>query len=161
AAVRRTALRRRRAAPGEPGLPGILHLLPAPHSRGLSRALGRQHPRRAGDNRGIIPQAVRHLPRPAVQRGPRPRDGDRRRYPHARGVYKKDGRKCNVRRPTSNPPNLTAPKLNCRLAAAYNLFYRRPTWRPDGMRVRLAGVLAAARRTVARTALRHTRLERR
>ena len=40
--------RRRLSAAGEPRLPGVLHLLPAPHSGRLSRALDRQHRRRDG-----------------------------------------------------------------------------------------------------------------
>ena len=39
--------RRRLSAAGEPWMPGILHLLPAPDPGGLSRPLDRQHRRRA------------------------------------------------------------------------------------------------------------------
>ena len=65
--------RRRLSAAREPRLPGVLHLLPAPDSRGLSGAVDREHRRRARAAVRSAPAAVRHLPRSAVHRAARPR----------------------------------------------------------------------------------------
>ena len=70
-AVRRAAGRRIAAGAGEPQLPGVLHLLSAPHPGGLSRALGRQHPRRALVSRRHDGARARHVPRSAVHAEPR------------------------------------------------------------------------------------------
>ena len=64
--------RRRLSAAREPGLPGVLHVLPAPDSGRLPGAVDREH---HGRDRAAVrpaPEPVRHLPRSAVQRAARP-----------------------------------------------------------------------------------------
>ncbi len=65
--------RRRLSASGQPGLPGVLHLLPAPHPRRLPHAIHREYRRR--DGTAVRPRvaAVRHLPRSALHRTARAR----------------------------------------------------------------------------------------
>ena len=69
------------SAAGQPRLPGVLHLLPAPHSRRLPRALDREHRGRDGAAVRSGHAAVRHLPRSALHRAARPRRRAVRRDP--------------------------------------------------------------------------------
>ncbi len=65
--------RRRLSAAGQPRLPGVLHLLPAPHPRRLSHALHREHRRRDGTAVQPGVAALRHLPRSPLHRTARAR----------------------------------------------------------------------------------------
>ncbi len=64
---------RRLSAACQPRLPGVLHLLPAPHSRRLSGAVDREHRRRDGASLRPGEASVRDLPRSALHRAARPR----------------------------------------------------------------------------------------
>ncbi len=83
--------RRRLSAAREPRLPGVLHVLPAPHSRRLPRAVDRQHRRRDRAAVRSGAPAVHHLPRSAVHRAARAlpravrRDQGARPAVHVRG----------------------------------------------------------------------------
>ena len=83
-AGRGAAAPRRHPAAGEPRLPGVLHLLPASHPRGLPRAVRGQHHRRARSARPRVQSPLRDLPRSVVHGRSRPRDGARRRHSIAR-----------------------------------------------------------------------------